>query len=100
MKKSSYDREYLEFRQALKNLRETRHLTQDQLARKLSVPQSFVSKYETGERRLDVIETAQICEALGTSIAQLLSTLSTRVKYRTDRKSSSIKGTTTWPKKI
>jgi transcriptional regulator with XRE-family HTH domain len=80
MKNSPYDIAYLELRQILKDLREAKHLTQAQLARKLSVPQSFVSKYETGERRLDVIETAQICRALETSMPQLLSKLSRRLK--------------------
>ena len=81
MKNSPNDIAYLELRRILKNLREARHLTQAQLARKLSVPQSFVSKYETGERRLDVIETAQICRALETSMPQLLSKLSRRLKH-------------------
>jgi len=80
MKKTPYDIAYLELRRMLKDLREAKSLTQAQLARRLSVPQSFVSKYETGERRLDVIETAQICQALGTSTAQLLSTLSKRLE--------------------
>jgi transcriptional regulator with XRE-family HTH domain len=35
-----------------------------QLATKLSRPQSFVSKYERGERRLDVIECLEVAEAL------------------------------------
>ena len=67
MNKTPYDIAYLELRRILKALREAKHLTQAQLSRKLSVPQSFVSKYETGERRLVIIETAQICQALGTS---------------------------------
>ena len=85
MKNSTYDIAYLELRRILKDLREEKHLTQAQLARKLSVPQSFVSKYETGERRLDVIETLQICQALETSINQLLSKISKRVKWPANR---------------
>ena len=84
---SPYDIAYLELRRILKDLRETKQLTQAQLAHKLSVPQSFVSKYETGERRIDVIETAQICQALETSMTQLLSKLSKRLKH-TDKISS------------
>ena len=80
MKNSPYDVAYFELRRILKDLREAKHLTQAQLAHKLSVPQSFVSKYETGERRLDVIETAQICQALETSITHLLSKLSKQLK--------------------
>ena len=81
MKNAPYDIAYLELRRMLKDLREAKHLTQAQLARKLSVPQSFVSKYETGERRIDVIETAQICQALETSMTQLFSKLSKRLKH-------------------
>ncbi len=36
-------------------------LTQLELARRLNRPQSFVSKYESGERRLDVIEFSEVC---------------------------------------
>lgn len=95
MKNSPYDIAYLELRRTLKDLREAKHLTQAQLARKLSVPQSFVSKYETGERRIDVIETAQICQALETSMAQLLSKLSRRLKRtgKTNPKNLTIRGT-------
>jgi transcriptional regulator with XRE-family HTH domain len=81
MKNSTYDSAYLELRRILKDLREAKHLTQAQLACKLSVPQSFVSKYETGERRIDVIETAQICRALETSMTQLLSKLAKQLKH-------------------
>lgn len=36
-------------------------ITQQQLSRALGRPQSFVSKYERGERRLDVIEFLEVC---------------------------------------
>lgn len=48
----------------LKTTRENAGLTQAALAAKLKRPQSFVSKYESGERRLDLIELRQICGAL------------------------------------
>ncbi|RAI54583.1 helix-turn-helix domain-containing protein [Roseicella frigidaeris] len=47
-------------------------LTQAELAERLNRPQSFVSKYETGERRLDVVEFLEVAEALMTSPAELL----------------------------
>ena len=56
----------------LREARETAGLTQAGLARVLGKPQSFVSKYETGERRLDVIELAEICSALGVDPTSLL----------------------------
>jgi transcriptional regulator with XRE-family HTH domain len=46
--------------------------SQAQLAAKLSRPQSFVSKYERGERRLDVIEFRTVAEALGLDPLRLL----------------------------
>jgi len=46
--------------QARKNLK----LSQVQLSKKLSKPQSFISKYETGERRLDLIEFLELSEKL------------------------------------
>ena len=39
-------------------------LTQHQLARRLRRPQSFVAKYEGGERRVDVVEFIEICKAI------------------------------------
>ncbi|MCX5617919.1 helix-turn-helix transcriptional regulator [Bombella sp. TMW 2.2543] len=44
--------------------RKQKPLTQVELAQKLKKPQSFVSKYELGERRIDVIEFITICEAI------------------------------------
>ena len=44
--------------------RTSRALTQEELAHRLRRPQTFVSKYELGERRLDVIEFLEICAAL------------------------------------
>jgi len=45
-------------------------MSQCDLASRLRMPQSFVSKYETGERRLDFVETALICEALGITMEE------------------------------
>lgn len=51
----------------LRELRRGAGLTQVEVARRLDVPQSFVSKYESGERRLDVIELRHVAEAIGTT---------------------------------
>lgn len=48
----------------LRQLRRTAELTQVQLAKKLGVTQDFVSKFETGERRLDAIELLHVLRAL------------------------------------
>ena len=47
-------------------------LTQHALARRLKRPQSFVAKYEGGERRLDVIEFVAIVRAVGGDPVKLL----------------------------
>lgn len=47
-------------------------LTQDIVARRLKRPQSFVAKYEGGERRLDVVEFIAVAEALGADPVKLL----------------------------
>ncbi len=46
-------------------LRKSKKLTQAELAKKIGVRQNFISKIESGERRLDVIETVLILKALG-----------------------------------
>lgn len=48
----------------LKTLRVGKGITQLELAELLKKPQSFVSKYESGERRIDVFEFIAICRAL------------------------------------
>jgi transcriptional regulator with XRE-family HTH domain len=50
-------------------------LTQHELARRLDKPQSFISKYEGGERRIDVVEFVTICRAIGADPAKLLKAL-------------------------
>lgn len=47
----------------LKEVRETAGLTQRELCRKLGREHSFVSKYELGERRIDIVEFYWICKA-------------------------------------
>ena len=52
----------------LREVRTEADLTQVEMARSLGVPQSFVSKYESGERRLDLLELQQVCQALGITL--------------------------------
>lgn len=66
---------YVKLRQLLREARETAELTQAQLADRLGRPQSFVSKYESGERYLDVIEFVDVCHALDLSPAAMLELL-------------------------
>ncbi|MEU0468917.1 helix-turn-helix transcriptional regulator [Amycolatopsis sp. NPDC006131] len=78
MEKSIYSAEYQQLCRLLRELRQEAGLTQVQVAERLGVPQSFVSKYESGERRLDVVEMYYICKALNTRIIDLLTALEQR----------------------
>ncbi|MEH2304398.1 helix-turn-helix domain-containing protein [Nostoc sp.] len=64
MPKSVFSEEYNRFRQLLIKSRKAAKLTQAELSAKLELPQSYVSKYERGERRLDVIEFLQVAQVL------------------------------------
>jgi transcriptional regulator with XRE-family HTH domain len=50
-------------------------LTQQDLAKRLKKPQSFVAKYEGGERRIDVVEFLAIVEAIGADPIKVLRAL-------------------------
>ena len=50
-------------------------LTQKQLAKRLGKHQSFVAKYEGGERRIDVLEFLTITRAIGADPVRLLKAL-------------------------
>lgn len=64
MPKSLFTGEYLTFRELLKDLRLQKGLTQAELSAAIGMAQSFVSKYEMGERRLDFVEVAALCRQL------------------------------------
>ena len=67
MEKSLYSLEYEVFLLHLRQARQQAGLTQGELAHKLKRNQSFVSKYERGERRVDVVELRAVCHAIGVS---------------------------------
>ncbi len=60
------------FRRQLKRERLAAGLTQMTLAARLGRPQSFVAKYENGERRLDVPEFIEIADAIGFDAAEFV----------------------------
>jgi transcriptional regulator with XRE-family HTH domain len=66
-----YSDAYAAFVEVVVAARRTAGLTQADLASRLHRPQSFVSKSERKERRLDVVEFVEIAEALGLSPAEL-----------------------------
>jgi len=70
--KSVFATQYQELQALLRQLRLDAGYTQAELAKRLGQPQSFVSKYESGERRLDLVELRQICEAVGISLREFV----------------------------
>lgn len=82
MTKSVFSEGYDHFRTLLIQARKARGLTQMELADKLRKPQSFVSKYERGERRLDVIEFIEVADALGINSATFAASLRQWMKRR------------------
>ena len=69
MAKSIYTKEYDGFLKELRKVRINASLTQTELANRLGQTQSFVSKVERGERRLDVVELRAFCEVVGVSFS-------------------------------
>lgn len=65
MSKSVHSKEYRELLAKLKKARTDAKLTQIEVARRLRKPQSFVSKFESGERRLDPVELKTIARLYG-----------------------------------
>lgn len=72
MEKSISTEDHARLASLLRQLRQEAGLHQEELADRLGVNQSFVSKYELGERRLDLVQLKQICEALGITLAILI----------------------------
>lgn len=65
MTDSVHTTRYHRFRDILTKARQAQELSQEALAEKLGCVQTFVSKYERGERRLDIVEFLDVAEALG-----------------------------------
>ena len=73
--KSVFTEEYEVFLRLLRETRQEAHLTQRQMAERLRHHQAFVSRSETGERRLDVIELRVLCKAMGVPLRQFIDRL-------------------------
>lgn len=71
---------------ALVESRKAAGLTQQQLAGRLQKPQSFVSKYEHGERRLDIAEFLDIANAVGADPCRLIRQLISAERSSTPRR--------------
>ena len=67
-------------RALLRSIRVDAGLTQSELASRLDRDQTFVSKYESGERRLDVLELREVCQAIGTDFVTVVRKLDKELK--------------------
>ena len=76
MTKSVHTPRYRNFLRILVDARDKAGLSQAEVAERLSRPQSYVSKYENAERRLDVIEFLDIAKAIGFDPAEAVKKLS------------------------
>ena len=66
----------------LRELREQKQLTQKELADKIGSDQTFISKIEIGERRVDIIELKYICEALEIDIVEFIQQVELKIKSK------------------
>lgn len=56
----------------LRGVRIDAGLTQSELASRLGTDQTFISKYESGERRLDILELREVCQVVGTDFVAFI----------------------------
>lgn len=75
MTKSVFTKQYIALRDELVSARKRANMTQVDLAAALGRPQSFVSKYENGERRLDLIELFEVTTALSADLNAIVRNL-------------------------
>jgi transcriptional regulator with XRE-family HTH domain len=86
MPKTLFTHRHDQLRALLIDARKRAGLRQVDLAAALGRPQSFVSKYESGERRLDVVEFIDVTEAIGTEAANIVAEMQRNSPKRKHRK--------------
>lgn len=82
MQKSTFTREYRVFLDTLKESRVKAELSQMALAAKLDQSQSFVSKCERGETRIDVVQLRAFCKAFGITLPAFIATFEERLQTK------------------
>ena len=70
MANKPWDSKHSAFQEAVREVRDSSGLKQTELADKLGKPQSYISKYERGERKLEYLELIEVLEACGTGIEE------------------------------
>ena len=79
MQKSAFTREYRIFIETLKSFRQKANLSQVTLAKKLAQSQSFVSKCERGETRVDVVQLRVYCQAFNITLPAFIAEFEERL---------------------
>ena len=72
MKKLRFSAKYKRLLKTLRTVRQEAGLTQEEVAKHFEAHASFISKIESGERRIDVVELAELCRLLGMKLTDLL----------------------------
>jgi transcriptional regulator with XRE-family HTH domain len=80
VKKTAYLAQQQKLLALLRQLRIEAGLTQAQLAERLQRDQTFVSKYESGERRLDILEIRDVCRGIGIGFVDAMRRLDRELK--------------------
>ena len=79
MEKTIHSAEYAVFLRVFRKTRRRAGLTQIDVAKRIGQTQSFVSKCERGERRIDVVELRVFCRAFGLSLKQFVASFEQEV---------------------
>jgi transcriptional regulator with XRE-family HTH domain len=80
MEKSIHSAQYKVFLRALRQTRRRAGLTQADLAARVKETQSFISKCERGERRIDVVELRAFCMVFGITLKQFVASLEKAIR--------------------
>ena len=86
--KSIHNKAYQQLLSLLRTKRLDRGITQEELASRLGVGQGIVSKIETHERRLDLIELREICLALGISFPEFVMEFDTNLTQEENKENA------------
>jgi len=84
LKKTIHAKEYHMVIAMLRELREQKHFTQKDLADKIGSDQTFISKIEIGERRVDIIELKYICDALEMDLTEFVKKVELKIMNTTE----------------
>jgi transcriptional regulator with XRE-family HTH domain len=80
MKKRTYIAQRNLMTNLLREARIEKGLTQVELAARIEKDQAYVSRYESGQRRLDILEVREVCQAIGISLSEFVKRLEKALK--------------------